>query len=42
MRHTRVPEVLGTEALAAIAPSLVAPSCDETVPALLYNRSFGR
>jgi hypothetical protein len=40
VRHTRVPEALTTEALTAHFPSLTSGRCDESTPALLYNRSF--
>jgi hypothetical protein len=40
--HTRLPDVLSTAALAELCPARVARSCDETTPALLFNRSFGR
>ncbi len=42
VNHTRLAEVLTTEALAAMCPARVAQRCDEQVPALLYNRSLGR
>ena len=40
--HTRLPDVLSTAVLAELCPDRVARSCDETTPALLFNRSFGR
>ena len=40
--HTRLPDVLSTEALRDLCPDRVARSCDERTPALLYDRSFGR
>lgn len=42
VNHTRLPEVLTTEALGAMCPAHVAQRCDEHVPALLFDRSFGR
>jgi len=42
VRHTRLQDVLSTVALAQRAPALVSDACDESVPALLYNRSFPR
>jgi ADYC domain len=40
--HTRLPDVLSTAALAELCPDRVTPNCNETTPALLFNRSFGR
>lgn len=45
VRHTRLPDVLDSVALAAQCPRLehsIGETCDEAAPALLYNRSFGR
>jgi hypothetical protein len=45
VRHTRLPDVLDSAALAAQCPRLehsLGATCDEAAPALLYNRSFGR
>jgi hypothetical protein len=45
VRRTRLPDVLGMDALAAGCPRLaghLGEACDEGVPALLYVRSFGR
>ncbi|HXW72906.1 MAG TPA: ADYC domain-containing protein [Methylocella sp.] len=45
VRHTRLPDVLGMEALVAQCPHIAnatGNTCDEAVPALLFNRSFGR
>jgi ADYC domain len=42
VNHTRLPEVLTTKAVTAMCPARVAQRCDEHVPALLYDRSFGR
>ncbi len=45
VRHTRLPDVLDSNALAARCPRLahsIGESCDEAAPALLFNRSFGR
>jgi hypothetical protein len=45
VRRTRIPDVLGMDALAAGCPRLaghLGEACDEGVPALLYVRSFGR
>jgi ADYC domain len=44
VRRTRLPDVFDGAALAANCPRLVhsiGETCDETAPALLYNRSFG-
>jgi ADYC domain len=44
VRHTRLPEVLDSAALAANCPPLaksIGETCDEAAPALLFNRSFG-
>jgi len=42
VRHTRLPDVLSTAALDELCPDRVTPACNETTPALLFNRSFGR
>jgi ADYC domain len=45
VRHTRLPDVLDSAALAASCPHLahsIGQTCDETAPALLFNRSYGR
>ncbi|MGQ0443958.1 MAG: ADYC domain-containing protein [Beijerinckiaceae bacterium] len=45
VRHTRLPDVLDSAALAANCPRLehsIGEICDESAPALLFNRSFGR
>lgn len=45
VRHTRLPDVLDLETLAAQCPRLVGhlgKACHETEPALLFNRSLGR
>jgi hypothetical protein len=45
VRHTRLPDVLDNAALAASCPRpahSIGEKCDETVPALLYNRSYAR
>lgn len=45
VRHTRLPDVLDSAALAANCPRLehsLGEACDEGAPALLFNRSFGR
>ena len=45
VRHTRLPDVLGMRALAARCPRLagrLGEACDESAPALLYVRSYGR
>ena len=39
--HTRLPNVLSRDGLAALCPERLKP-CDESTPALLYDRSFGR
>ncbi|MGH6837915.1 MAG: ADYC domain-containing protein [Methylocella sp.] len=44
VRHTRVPDILDSTALAANCPRLklsIGETCDETAPALLFNRSLG-
>jgi ADYC domain len=40
VRHTRLTNVLSREGLAALCPERLAKTCDESTPALLYNRSF--
>ncbi len=40
--HTRLPDVLSREGLAALCPERLEKPCDESAPALLYDRSFGR
>ncbi len=42
VRHTRLPDALSREGLAALCPERLASPCDESTPALLYNRSFER
>jgi ADYC domain len=45
VRHTRLPNVLGMEALVAQCPHIAnatGETCDESAHALLFNRSFGR
>jgi ADYC domain len=45
VRHTRLPDVLDSTALAANCPRLkhaIGETCDEAAPALLFNRSYGR
>jgi hypothetical protein len=45
VRHTRLPDVLDSAALAERCPRLqhsLGGMCDDAVPALLFNRSFGR
>jgi hypothetical protein len=45
VRHTRLPDVLDSVALAAQCPRLahsIGEICDKGAPALLFNRSFGR
>jgi hypothetical protein len=45
VRHTRLPSVLDSIALAAQCPRLehaIGETCDKAAPALLFNRSFGR
>jgi hypothetical protein len=45
VRHTRLKDVLNPAALIDQCPRLTAragEACDETVPALLYNRSVGQ
>lgn len=45
VRHTRLPDVLDSAALATACPRLaqaIDETCGEAAPALLYNRSFGR
>lgn len=45
VRHTRLPDVLDSAALAERCPRLkhsIGETCDESAPALLFNRSFGR
>jgi hypothetical protein len=45
VRRTRLTEVLGLAALINRCPRLAGragETCDETIPALLFNRSFGR
>ncbi|MGH6936132.1 MAG: ADYC domain-containing protein [Methylocella sp.] len=44
VRHTRLPDVLDSAALAERCPRLahsIGETCDEAAPALLYNRSLG-
>ena len=42
VRHTRLPDVLSRDGLAALCPERLARTCDESTPALLYDRSYGR
>jgi len=45
VRHTRLPDILDSTALAAGCPRLahsIGLTCDETAPALIFNRSYGR
>lgn len=45
VRHTRLKDVLGLSTLAAECPRLAGvtgEACDETTPALLFNRSYDR
>ena len=45
VRHTRLPDVLDSVTLSAQCPRLersIGETCDETTPALLFNRSLGR
>jgi hypothetical protein len=39
--HTRLPDVQSMAELGVLCPARVAQPCTETVPALLYDRSFG-
>jgi ADYC domain len=40
--HTRLPDVLSRDGLAALCPERLEKPCDESTPALLYDRSFER
>ena len=45
VRRTRLPEVLGVDALATACPRLagrLGEACDESAPALIYVRSYER
>ncbi len=42
VRHTRLRDVLSRDALAGLCPERLAEPCDESAPALLYDRSFER
>jgi ADYC domain len=42
VRHTRLTDVLSREGLAALCPERLEKPCDESTPAFLYDRSFGR
>lgn len=45
VRHTRLPDVLNLDTLVKQCPRLagrIGDACEETTPALLFNRSFGR
>jgi hypothetical protein len=42
VRHTRVFELLSRNDLASLCPERISDACDESTPALLYDRSFAR